>query len=144
MNMLLRGTVTKQLTNETERAAMHVICFLFVPLGSSTVQLHESLGSRRASACLEVCFSTQNGGHAWRVHYRKTALCSAWAKVLNAKDIHKENVLFMLGSVCRVTRLTTGMKILSRTFESRRWCPARCKTGWDNRQNTSMLRIMTH
>jgi hypothetical protein len=30
------------------------------------------------------------------------------AKGLNAKDIHKEMFLFMVGRVCRVKRFTTG------------------------------------
>jgi hypothetical protein len=39
---------------------MDVIVFLYVSLGSSTFQLHESLGSRRACACSEVGFSSEN------------------------------------------------------------------------------------
>jgi hypothetical protein len=40
---------------------MEVIGFLFVSLGSSTVQLHDSLGSWRARACSEAGFTSQNG-----------------------------------------------------------------------------------
>jgi hypothetical protein len=43
---------------------MDVIGFLYVSLGSSSVQLHDSLGSRRACACSEAGFSRQNGDHA--------------------------------------------------------------------------------
>jgi hypothetical protein len=43
---------------------MDVIGFLRVSLGGSTVQLHDSLGSRRACACLEAGFSSKNGDHA--------------------------------------------------------------------------------
>jgi hypothetical protein len=44
---------------------MDVIGFLCVSLGSSsTVQLHDSLGSRRACACSEAGFGSQNGDHA--------------------------------------------------------------------------------
>jgi hypothetical protein len=43
---------------------MYLIGFLRVSLGSSTVQLDDSLGSRRACACSEVSFSSQNGDHA--------------------------------------------------------------------------------
>jgi hypothetical protein len=43
---------------------MDVIEFLCVSLGSSTVQLHDSLGSRRACAYSEAGFSTQNGDRA--------------------------------------------------------------------------------
>jgi hypothetical protein len=40
---------------------MDVIGFLCVSLGSSTVQLYDSLGSRRACSCSEASFSSQNG-----------------------------------------------------------------------------------
>jgi hypothetical protein len=29
---------------------------------------------------------------------------------------------------------------LSRTLESRKWCPTRCGSGWDNSQKTTVLR----
>jgi hypothetical protein len=41
-----------------------------------------------------------------------------WAKGFNAKDIHKESFLFMVGSVCRVRRFTSRSRN-SRTFGSR-------------------------
>jgi hypothetical protein len=41
-------------------AAMDVIGFQCVSLGSSTVKLHDSLVSRRACACSEAGFSSQN------------------------------------------------------------------------------------
>jgi hypothetical protein len=69
---------------------MDVIVFLFVSLGSSTVQLRDSLGSRRALACLQAGFSSQNGDCVSGMYYRGTELCFLWAKELNAKDIHKE------------------------------------------------------
>jgi hypothetical protein len=56
---------------------MDVIDFLCVSLGSSTVQLHCSLGSWRACACSEAGFSTQNGDRAWGVYYRRTQFCCA-------------------------------------------------------------------
>jgi hypothetical protein len=71
---------------------MDEISFLCVSLGSSTVQLHESLGSRLACTRSEVGFSSQNVDRAWGVYCRRAAFCCAflWAKGLNAKDIHKE------------------------------------------------------
>jgi hypothetical protein len=53
-----------------------------VSLGSSTVQLHDSLGSRRSCACSEAGFSSQNVNRAWDMYYRKAAFCCAflWAK----------------------------------------------------------------
>jgi hypothetical protein len=58
---------------------MDVIGFQCVSLGSSTVQLHDSLGSR--CACLEAGFSSQNGS---------ILLFFLWAKGLNTKNIRKE------------------------------------------------------
>jgi hypothetical protein len=57
----VRGRVSKQVTNGSKTAVMDVIGFLCVSLGSSTVQLHDSLGSRRARTCSETGFSSQNG-----------------------------------------------------------------------------------
>jgi hypothetical protein len=44
-------------------AVMDIIGFLCVSLGSSTVQFHDSLGSRRACACSETGFSSQISDH---------------------------------------------------------------------------------
>jgi hypothetical protein len=40
---------------------MDVMRFIYMSLGSSTVQLHDSLGSRRACACSGAGFISQNG-----------------------------------------------------------------------------------
>jgi hypothetical protein len=71
---------------------MDVIGFLCVSLGSSTVQLNDSLGSRRACACSEFGFSSQNGDRTSEVFYRRAAFSCAFlrAKGLNAKGIHKK------------------------------------------------------
>jgi hypothetical protein len=45
---------------EVKTAEMDVTVFLCLPLGSSTVQLHDSLSSRRACACSEAGFSSHN------------------------------------------------------------------------------------
>jgi hypothetical protein len=52
--------VSKYVTDWSKTAVMDVIGFLCVSLGSSTVQLHDSLGSRRACSCSEAGFSSQN------------------------------------------------------------------------------------
>jgi hypothetical protein len=69
---------------------MDVIGFLFVSLGSSTVQFHESLGSR--CACSEAGFSSQNGDRVWGVYYPRTRFCYTFfvGKRTQCKDIHKE------------------------------------------------------
>jgi hypothetical protein len=54
-------------------AVMDVTGFLFVSLGSSTVQLDERLGSRRTCSRSEAGFSSQNGDRIWQVYYRKSA-----------------------------------------------------------------------
>jgi hypothetical protein len=61
--------------------------------GRSTVQFHSSVGSRRAYACLETGFSSQNGDRASVVYHRRATLFCAFLwkeKELNAKDIHIE------------------------------------------------------
>jgi hypothetical protein len=54
----------KQVTNGSKTAVVDVIAFLCVSLGSSTVQLHYSLGRRRARACSQAGFSSQHGDRA--------------------------------------------------------------------------------
>jgi hypothetical protein len=60
----IRGRVSKQVTNGSKTTIMDVIRFLCVSLGSSAVQLHDSLASRRACACSKAGFSSQNGDRA--------------------------------------------------------------------------------
>jgi hypothetical protein len=88
----LRGGVGKYVTNISKTAVMDVIGFLCVSLGSSTVQLHDSLGNRRACACSDAGLCSQNGERAWGIYYRRAAFCCAflWAKEFNAYSIHKD------------------------------------------------------
>jgi hypothetical protein len=60
----LRVSVSKQTTHGSKTVVMDVTGFLCVSLGISTVQRHDSLGSRRACACSETGFSSQNGDRA--------------------------------------------------------------------------------
>jgi hypothetical protein len=53
------GSVTTE-PNGSKTAVMDVIGILCVSLGSSTVQLHDSLRSKRACAYTEAGFSSQN------------------------------------------------------------------------------------
>jgi hypothetical protein len=50
---------SKQATNGRKTAVMNVVGFVSVSPGSSTVQLHDSVGSRRACACSEAGFSSK-------------------------------------------------------------------------------------
>jgi hypothetical protein len=87
---------------------MDVTGFLCVSLGSSTVQLRNSLDSRRARAYSEAGFSSQNDDRAWgcTAEEQRSVVRFLWAKGLNAKDIHKE-----MFPVCRVKRFTTGWQM---------------------------------
>jgi hypothetical protein len=54
--------------------------FLFVSLGSSTVQLNDSLGIRGACICSEAGFSSQNGDRALEFYCQRAALgCAIFA-----------------------------------------------------------------
>jgi hypothetical protein len=57
-------SVNTYITNGSETTVMDVIGFQCVSLDSSTVQLHESLGSRSACAFSEVVLSSKNGDRA--------------------------------------------------------------------------------
>jgi hypothetical protein len=56
----IRGESVNRSQNGSKTAVMDVIGFLCVTLGNSTVQLHDSVGSRYACACSEAGFSSQN------------------------------------------------------------------------------------
>jgi hypothetical protein len=102
---------------------MDVIGFLCVSLGSSRVQLHDSLGSIRPCAYSEAGFSSKNGDLAWggTTEQQRSFILFCGQKVSVQKIFIKKCFLFTFGSVCRVKRFTTGQEILSRTFERRRW-----------------------
>jgi hypothetical protein len=66
---------------------MDVICFLCISLGSSTVKLHDSLGSRRPCEYSEASFSSQNSEHAegYTTEEQRYVVRFLWAKGSNAK-----------------------------------------------------------
>jgi hypothetical protein len=109
---LLGGGISKYFTNGSKTTVMDIIGFMYVSVGSSTVQVHGSLGSRSACACSEAGFNSQIDDHAWGVYYRIAGVCCEflWVKGLSAKDIHKEYLLFMVRSVYRVQRFTIGSR----------------------------------
>jgi hypothetical protein len=111
---IIRWRVSKEATNGRKTALMEVIGFLCVSLGSSTIQLHNSLGSRGAYECSEPDFSSQNGDRAWRVFYRRTEICCAFffcGKKHSMEGIFiNKFFLFRVGSVCGLKRFTTGSR----------------------------------
>jgi hypothetical protein len=61
---ILQARISKYVTNGGKTDVMQVIRFLCVSVGSSAVQLHDSLSSRRSCACSVAGFSSQNGDRA--------------------------------------------------------------------------------
>jgi hypothetical protein len=109
----VRGRVSKYVTNVSKTAVMDVISFLCVSLGSSTVQLHDSVGSRRACTCSGAGFCSQNRDRTSGVYCRKAAFCCMFCRQsgLNSKDIHKnvsclcwEVSVAQSGSICAAGR----------------------------------------
>jgi hypothetical protein len=92
---------------------MDVLGFLCVSIGSSTVQLHDSLGSRRTCACSEAGFSSQHGDRVWGLYYRRATFC--YIRFYGQNDsmqriFIKWYFLFMVRSVCRVKRFAVGSR----------------------------------
>jgi hypothetical protein len=58
----------EQFTNGSKTAVTVVIGFPYVSLGSSTIQLHDSLFSRGERAYSEADFSSQNGDRDREIH----------------------------------------------------------------------------
>jgi hypothetical protein len=98
---------------------MDIIGFLYVSLGSSTAQLHDSLGSRCTCSRSVADFNSQNGDRDWCVYYQRAAFCCAFfygQKDSTQRIFIKKCFLFAIRSVCHVKRFTTGWQ----TFH--RWC----------------------
>jgi hypothetical protein len=96
----LRRRVSKPVTIGSKTAVMDVIGFIYVPLGSSTVQLHDSLGSRYACSCSEAGFSSRTATvlEGYTTEEQSSAVFFCW-KGLNAKDIHIE-IFPLYGGEC--------------------------------------------
>jgi hypothetical protein len=111
---------------------MGEIDFLYISLGNSTIQHHDRLGSRRAFACsvarfvvkimtvLEGCI-TEYQLYVARLYDQKDPLQRVFIK--NISGLRWE--VFVAKNSSRLTR-----EILSRTFESWRWCSTRSPS-WD-------------
>jgi hypothetical protein len=89
---------------------MDVIDFLCVSLGSSTVQLHDSLGTRHACACSETGFCSQNVDSAseYTTEEQRSVVRFCGQNDSMQRIFIKKCFLFMVGSVCHVKGFTTG------------------------------------
>jgi hypothetical protein len=124
-------------------AVMDVIGSQCVSPGSSTVQLHDSIGSRRACTWSEAGFSSQCWPCLRGVLQKSSVLLcvSCWKKDSLQRTFIKKCFLFTAGSVCHVKRFTTGWQ----TF---RWW----RRGWNGGaevaettvERLSMLLVLTH
>jgi hypothetical protein len=84
---------------------MDVIGFLCVSLGSSTFQLYDSVGSRRACPCLEAGFSSQIGDRALYTTEEQRSVAHFCGQKDSIQIIFVKNFfLFTVGSVCHVKR----------------------------------------
>jgi hypothetical protein len=90
-----------------------------------------TLGSRRACACSEAGFSSQNDDRAWGVYYGRAAFCCAflWAKGFNAKDIHTE--IFPVYDGKCLSRKAVHNWVANVSLMTKR-LKRRCGSGWDN------------
>jgi hypothetical protein len=89
---------------------MDVIGFLCVSLGSSTIQPHDSLRSRRACAFSEACFIDKVATvlEKCTTAEQHSAVLFLWAKEPNTKNIHKEMFL-VYGGKC-LSRKAVGSR----------------------------------
>jgi hypothetical protein len=98
---LLRGRASKYVTNGSETAVRDIIGFLCVSLGSSTVQIHGSLGSKRACASSVVKIATVLDG--CNTEEQPSVVRFYGQKDSMQRIFIKNFSLFTVGSVCRVT-----------------------------------------
>jgi hypothetical protein len=93
-------------------AVMNVISFICVSLGSSTIQLHDSLGSRCTCACSEAGFSGQNGDRASCVLPKISILLCIFCgqKDPMQRIFIKKSFPVNGGKCCRIKRFTTGSR----------------------------------
>jgi hypothetical protein len=133
---------------------MDVIGFLCVSLGSSTVQLHDSLGIRRACSCSEVGFSSYMTTVLECTNEEGSVLLSFFffcGQKDSAMDIHKEIFLVYSGkclshravhnwlaNVSLTKRLTPSAEVAETTVKTL-LCRGVWRTGKALRQVLSML-----
>jgi hypothetical protein len=120
---------------------MGVIGFICVSLGSSTIQLLDSLGSTRACACSKAGFSSQNGHVLEHTIEEQRSVVFLWTKGFNVKDIHKE-MFPVYGGKCLLHKAIhnwmANVSLMTKKLKRR------CGSGRDNTRKTNMLLVLTH
>jgi hypothetical protein len=114
---------------EVKQLYIDIIGFICGSLCSSTVQLHDSVGSR----CTEAGFNSQIAEHASGVYYWRAAFCFAflWAKGCNAKDVYKEMFPVYIGKHLLHKAVRNWVADFSLMMKRLKW---RCGSAWDNSQ----------
>jgi hypothetical protein len=96
---------------------MDVIRVLCLSLGSSTVQLHDSLDGRRACACSKTGFSSENATAfkecTTEEQRSPVRFLFLWEKERNAKDIHTEMFHVYVGKCLSCKAVHNWVEIFS-------------------------------
>jgi hypothetical protein len=92
MYFVLRGRVSKYDTNGSKKAVMDVISIFYVSLGSSTVQIHDSLGNRQYAHVQRLVSVVKMATvlEEYTTEEQHSVVRFMWVKELGAKVIHKE------------------------------------------------------
>jgi hypothetical protein len=106
------------------------ISFQCVSLGSSTVQLHDSLVSRPTCACSEPGFSSQNATvlEDCTTEEQCSVVLFGGQKDSVQRIYIKKCFLFAVGSVCRLKRFTPGSRNVVNVSVMKIW-KQRCGSG---------------
>jgi hypothetical protein len=107
---IIRGRISKWVTNGSKTTVMDVIGFLCVSLGSSTVQIYDSLGRRRACPCSVAGFSSKMATVLEKCTTGEQRSVMDFRGQIDSRQriFIKKCFLFMVGRVCRVKRFTIG------------------------------------
>jgi hypothetical protein len=122
---------------------MDVIGFLYVSPGSSTVQLRDSLGSRRACRCSKDGFNSQNGDHRMVSVVKMATVLEAYTTEEQRSFVPffygqndsmqrifiKKYFLFTVGSICRVKPYTNGSRKVANVSLITKGMKRRCGSG---------------
>jgi hypothetical protein len=125
---------------------MDVIDFLCVSLGSSTVQLHDSVGSRSACACSEDGFNSQNATvlEDCTIEDERPFTLFCGQKDSLQRIFIKKCFLFKVGSVCRVRRFTTRSRNSLTEVRKSQMMPEQVRKCLRQQSKTSMLWVSMH
>jgi hypothetical protein len=120
-----------------------VVGFLYVSLGSSTIQLHDSVGSRRACHVQRLVSVVKMATVLRGVLTKSSVLLCVFRGQRDSvqRIFINKYFLYTAGSICGVKRFTTGSRNSLKDVWKLQMRKRRCGSGWDNSQKTSMMGI---